>query len=218
MWHNSIKIVEPVRWERAMLMLNNWLHKNYILVQLVPYTADIFVFTYPIYLVALYVWGIGKKKEYYKHAALYIFFSVASAAIVNMVIQFFWDKSRPESALNDASQLILSHLPSDPFPSDHAAVSAAIAMSTLLRGMRHKDELFMRLSIFFWIACGLMSVSRVAVAIHWPTDVLVGIIVGIWCAVILFSGRIRRWLKGVVFPWLIRIEERLVEKLFGIIQ
>jgi len=52
---------------------------------------------------------------------------------MNSLIQYFGDKSRPETAISLKQNLILDHLPTDPFPSDHAAVSAAIAMSTLLR-------------------------------------------------------------------------------------
>ena len=104
-----------------------------------------------------------------------------------MVIQYFGDKSRPEEAIENSAQLILSHLPTDPFPSDHAAVSAAVAMSTLLRGLKNKDKKFIYFSLFFWFACVLMSVSRVAGAIHRPTDILVGRAVGISVCLILFS-------------------------------
>lgn len=116
-----------------MLGLNDRLVKHDVLVQIVPYTADIFVFSYPIYLVALYLWGIGKRKDYYKEAALYFFFSTVGTVSINMLIQFFGDKSRPELAVDTKHQLILDHLPNDPFPSDHAAVSATIAMATMLR-------------------------------------------------------------------------------------
>jgi hypothetical protein len=89
MLHNSIKIPEPLRGKQLMVALNDWVTKHEILVALVPFTADIFVFTYPVYLVVLYLFGITKKKSYFKEAAMYIFFSAASAALVNIVIQFF---------------------------------------------------------------------------------------------------------------------------------
>lgn len=116
-----------------MIALNDWMVKHDLLIVLVPYIADIFVFTYPVYLVGLYLYGVNKHKNYYKEAALAIFFSAAGAAIVNQVIQFFGDKSRPEEAILNQQNLILSHLPTDPFPSDHAAVSVAVAMATTLR-------------------------------------------------------------------------------------
>jgi len=216
--HNSIKIVEPLRWKKLMLWLNDWIIKHDLLVQIVPYTADIFVFSYPIYLVVLYLWWIGKKKEYYKEAALYFFFSTVATSSMNMLIQFFGDKSRPEWALNNKHQLILGHLPNDPFPSDHAAVSATIAMATMLWWIKHKDKTFLKLSIFFWFACGVMSVSRVAVAIHRPTDILAGIIVGVAIARLLLNKKIWKWLVKWILKPLIRLEEWIFEKVFGIIE
>lgn len=214
--HNSIKITEPLWWRNIMLWLNDRLIKHELLVQMVPYTADIFVFSYPIYLVALYFWGIGKKNDYFKEAALYIFFSAATAAAINLVIQFFGDKSRPEEALVLKWHIILDHLPTDPFPSDHAAVSAAIAMSTMLWGIKHKDKTFLRLSVFFWFACGMMSFSRIAVAIHRPTDILVGIIVGVFSAWFLLRKRVWRWLLKYIFAPLIKLEKWIFRKVFGI--
>ena len=210
---DSIAIIEPQRWHKLMLSLNDFVTKHELLRVLVPYTADIFVFTYPVYLVALYVRWIGKKKNYYKEAALYIFFASVWTAVINYVIQYFGDKSRPELAVENKGQLILDHLPTDPFPSDHAAVSATIAMSTMLWWIKHKDKFFIRLSIFFWVACGVMSVSRVGVAIHWPTDIIVGIIVGVVVAYILLSSRVWRWLKKRLLKPLIKFEEWLSEKL-----
>lgn len=64
------------------------------------------------------------------------------ASTVNYIVKFFGDKARPEAYIDNKQQLILSHLPTDPFPSDHAAVSAAIAMATLLWGIKHNDKRF----------------------------------------------------------------------------
>jgi len=139
---NSIPILEPVWGQKLMVVLNNWINQHYILTKLIPFTADIFVFTYPVYLLGLYFWGINKRSTYYKEAALYIFFSSASAVAVNLVIQFFGQKARPDTAILNKSHLLLPHIPTDSFPSDHAAVSAAIAMSTMLRGIKNKDPFF----------------------------------------------------------------------------
>ena len=219
MWgQNSIQITEPAWGQRLLLALNDWMTKHYLLVRLVPYTADVFVFSYPVYLVALYIRGINKHQEYYKHAALYIFFSSALAAIINITIQYFGDKSRPELMVQNKDQLLLSHLPTDPFPSDHAAVSAAIAMATTLWGMRHGDKMFLRVAWFFWIACGAMSVSRIAVAVHRPTDIIVGIIVGVLSAWVLLQESVRTRCKRYILGPLIQFEKWLFRKVFGIIQ
>ena len=131
--HNSIVVEEPLWGKQLMIGLNEWVSKHDVLVQILPYTADIFVFSYPVYLVALYVRGIVHRNSYYKLSALYIAGSSGLAALINMLIQFVGEKSRPEQSIETRETLILEHLPTDPFPSDHAAVSAAVAMSTLLR-------------------------------------------------------------------------------------
>lgn len=215
MWgHNSISIIEPVRGQHLMVALNDWMMKHYLLVRLVPFTADIFVFTYPMYLVVLYLWGINKQQDYFKHAALYIFFSGALAAIINITIQYFGDKARPELMIQNKDNLLMYHLPTDSFPSDHAAVSAAIAMATMLWGIRHGDKTFLRLAWFFWFACGAMSVSRIAVAVHRPTDIIVGIIVGIVSAWILLKESVWTRLKRNILSPLIQFEKRLFKKIF----
>lgn len=215
---DSIPFIEPVRSKNFMIALNDFIVKNQILSALIPYTADIFVFTYPVYLTWLYVYGISKNKDYYKEVALTIFFSAWVTAVTNMLIQFFVDKSRPEEAIVNKQNLILSHLPTEPFPSDHAAVSAAIAMSTMLRWIKNNDKTFIKLSRFFRLACLVMSFSRVAVAIHRPTDVIAWIGVWVIVSLILLSTSVWSRLRKTVIKPLIKIEKWLLKKIFTIVQ
>lgn len=207
--HNSIKIIEPLWWQQLMVTLNSWVIKHDLLVKLLPWTADIFVFTYPVYLVGLYLRWIHKEKDYYKHASFAFAFSAWLASILNSFIQYFGDKVRPETMIALKSNLLLDHLPTDPFPSDHAAVSTAIAMSTLLWWIKYKDKHLLRMSLFFWIASGMMCFSRVAVAIHWPTDILVGILIGILSALVVLRGCIRSWIVRRICTPLIRLQQRI---------
>ncbi|MDP2669854.1 MAG: phosphatase PAP2 family protein [bacterium] len=143
-----------------------------------------------------------------------MFSSAALTAGINMVIQYFYDKSRPESAIIDKANLILKHLPTDPFPSDHAAVSAAIAMATMLRGLKYRDRRFLRTSLLFWIFCLIMSFSRVAVAIHRPTDILVGRGVGIGSALLVSHPTVQSFFSTKLFTPLIAFENKLTTLLF----
>jgi len=212
-WHDSIKIIEPQRGQQLMISLNSRIAKHELLVRLLPRTADIFVFTYPVYLVALYLWWVRQKDDYFKLASFAIAFSAGLAVVTNQVIHYFGDKARPETAILLKQNLILSHLPSDPFPSDHAAVSAAIAMSTMLWWIKYKDKRFLAASVFFWFASGVMCFSRVAVAIHRPTDILVGVLVGVLSALIIVRSSVWNWLVSFVFTPLIRFQEWLFLRL-----
>jgi len=214
LFHNSIQIIEPIRGQQLMIALNSWIVKHDLLIRLLPWTADIFVFTYPVYLVGLYLRWVSKHNDYYKYASFAIVFSAWCAAVTNSLIQYFGDKSRPETAISLKQNLILNHLPTDPFPSDHAAVSAAIAMSTLLWWLKHKDKNFLKTSLFFWFACGVMSFSRVAVAIHWPTDILAWLTVGILSALLILQWSVWQWLVRHICNPLIAVQAWLFKKLW----
>ena len=60
-----------------------------------PIGADIFVFVYPIFLTALYLYGIRKKDLQSKKEALFIFFACFFSVVMNILSQQFFDKQRP---------------------------------------------------------------------------------------------------------------------------
>jgi membrane-associated phospholipid phosphatase len=106
---------------------------------MMPLTADIFVFVYPVYLSALYLFGLYRKQQDYKHLALLLFFSGFGSILVNYLFKAFLYKTRP---LDDRSRddLILQLIPENAFPSDHAAMSSAIATVTIIYGLRHRHR------------------------------------------------------------------------------
>lgn len=211
---------EPQWWVSLLKFLNEYVYKHDILVKSVPILADVFVFSYPIYLVGLYMYGIAQKKDYYKQAALYIFFSGFGAIFVNVLIQIFVEKARPDVVLNllheDRDALPLNaYLPESSFPSDHAAMSMAIATASLVRGLQHKDKKFVRFSAVLGLFSIIMCLGRVMIAVHWPTDIIAGILIGI-CVPIIFMkkqifSRLDRWLIQPI----IRLQKWIRKKIFG---
>ena len=204
---HSIQVTEPERWERLMLMLNEWMIQTDRARSVVPVTADLFVFSYPLFLVWLYGWGIIKATRVWKERALQVFASAMGTFAVNWVIQLFGEKSRPEAAVQNQEWLILEHLPTDPFPSDHAAVSMSVAVAVLLIWYHSKVRWMQYAWCIFLAASIIMSLSRVMVAIHRPTDILVGWWVGILVAYCIALPSVSGWLKETVYAWLIRFEE-----------
>jgi len=106
------------------------------------------------------------------------------------LIRFLWPKPRPfiENHIN----LLLSHSTSSSFPSGHAAFF--FALSTVIYSYNKKT------GHLFFFASFLISISRVFVGIHWPSDILAGAVIGIfsgWLIILLgarFSGRVEGWL------------------------
>lgn len=114
--------------------------------------------------------------------------------------------------------LIFEHVPTKPFPSDHAAVSAAIAMATMRWGIKNNEKKYIYISYIFWAFCLIMSVSRVAAWVHWPTDIIAGILVWVIVPVILYSDKIYEWIRRNIFIPIIHLEKWIFKKLFGIDQ
>jgi undecaprenyl-diphosphatase len=117
------------------------------------------------------------------------------------VISHAWERTRPFIAHPKDSHLFIPGSHDASFPSDHATAAFAIAVSIWLRHRRAG-----------WLALGLatlVSVSRVAVGTHYPTDVLGGAVLGTVAAVVLWLPPIRRLLHDLA-DWAGSLYERAV--------
>jgi len=183
MWiKHSIVMNEP-QWGKELLTEVNeafvWCETT---ANAAPILADGIVFTYPFLLVIWYLLGLKEGKSEMKIWALSVFASAVLVAVLNVVIQYFIDKQRPEGYINNADLLIMDHLPTAPFPSDHAAVWFAVAGATLFRATKHNHRGLTIIWVFLLIGAFVMAISRVGVAIHRPTDVIVWAILWILVA------------------------------------
>lgn len=202
------KLMEPQWWVNLLNSLFVWMQASLAWSYRIPILADVFVFTYPIYFLALYIYGMTqtlkrwnvealKRWMKYKIAALYIFAGVIVSFIVNIGLQFFVDKTRPNVFLWLAdlkNETILNKfMPSSSFPSDHAAVTMSIAMMSLFRGIYNKDKKFLRFGGILIIFSLITWFARVSSGVHWPTDIIWGSIVGIIIPLILMRKPIYRF-------------------------
>jgi len=177
------KLVEPQWWVNLLKWLFAWMQASVFWSYRIPVLADIFVFTYPIYLLALYGYGMFKKKIYYKISGLFIWMGVAISFLSNIGVQFFIDKTRPNIVLWLAdlkNETILHRLmPKSSFPSDHAALTMSIAMMSLFRGIKNKDRKFLRFGGILIIFSLVTSFARITSWVHRPTDIVGGSLIGI---------------------------------------
>jgi undecaprenyl-diphosphatase len=116
-----------------------------------------------------------------RHGVVAAGLAAALALAVAHGITMLWDRPRPFES-HAMVHLFISHGGDPSFPSDHATAGFAIAVSLLLRSRR--------VGIFALALATAMAVARVAVGVHYPTDVLAGACLGTASALFF-------WLDGV---------------------
>lgn len=196
-----MNLIEPTRGVHLVIYLHTMMINSPLLTKIVPILADVFVFSYPVYLGILYILWRTKKNLNFKIASITIFVSVAASIFSNLIIQYFFHKQRPDVVLDLASKkvetLLHKFLPASSFPSDHACVSMSIAMATLYRGIAYKKKWYIYISILLVLFSFTMGLGRMMTAVHRPTDIIGGMLVGIAIpALILFTKPLATWTRN----------------------
>jgi len=144
--------------------------------------SDLPIFFLPIFLVWAWIFYAYKKNNDWKEKLLYIFYSVVLAVIISYIIKSIHFVERPMMSLENAWNMVLSKIPDASFPSDHAWVS--ISFLTAIYLFWYKKLALILLPFFI-----LMNLSRVIWWIHWPIDIIVGMINWVISATIIYKFR-----------------------------
>jgi membrane-associated phospholipid phosphatase len=159
-------------------------------------------------------WKHGNMEKWkhwmqYKISAVFIFCGTVLSFLANIFVQFFVDKVRPNVVLWLADlkhETILNGLmPSSSFPSGHAVVSMSIAFASIARWVKNKDKKYFRFGGVLIIFSLITSLSRVTTAVHRPTDVIAGSVIGIIVPWVLTNKKIYglieclgRWIGKII--------------------
>jgi undecaprenyl-diphosphatase len=91
-----------------------------------------------------------------------------------------FDRQRPYEV--DSSIVAIDAKPlTRSFPSGHAAMAVA--------GSLAGTRLFPGTAPIWWPLAFLVAVSRIYIGVHWPTDILGGVLVGLACAWFVLGGK-----------------------------
>lgn len=112
-----------------------------------------------------YLWLARKSR-----AGLVLTVTVLGALVLNQVLKNLYDRPRPALVPH------LSDVRSPSFPSGHSMLSAVVYLTLAAQlaqvvPRRSHKVYFVLLALLF---TGLVGLSRVALGVHWPTDVLAG--------------------------------------------
>jgi len=194
-----ITMQEPIWWQNVLLFLNEYMKYHDFLLWSIPLTADIFVFFYPVFLIVLYSVWLKQKKNLYKEASLWILWSWVFSIILNIIIQFFCNKIRPNILLwldyEKAETVLHKFLPQSSFPSDHASISMGIAVWIILWWIKNKDKRFIWIWIIFVVFALIMWFSRVMIWVHWTTELLHDLLYERWFQLYCFKKTFMKFWK-----------------------
>lgn len=129
-------------------------------------------------------------KKYWKMVFEALMAAFITRFVVAETIRLIWFRARPFVALNFIP--LINQSPTEAsFPSGHSTFYFALA--TIVYFYNKK------LGILFFVASFFIAVSRVFVGVHWPSDILVGAILGIlmgWILNKLFKTHGHKIIKG----------------------
>lgn len=107
-------------------------------------------------------------KARYIAAAYMVLATVLARGIISPLVHFFYIHPRPAELLGITP---LFSADGNSFPSGHAALFFALAMSIYY--------LNRKIGFFFLGLALIMGIARVIAGVHWPLDVVGGIVIGI---------------------------------------
>ena len=134
-------------------------------------------------LLLVFIAAHGARHRAWRRAAVAAVLSAGLALGVGKVISELVDRARPFVADPGAVHLFTHHSPDPGFPSDHATAAFAIAVAIMLRKRAW--------GVIALVAATVLSVGRVAIGVHYPSDVLAGAALGAAAALLLWAPPLR---------------------------
>jgi len=119
----------------------------------------------------------------WRRACLAAVLSAGLGLAVGKVISELVDRARPFVVDPHGVHLFASHAADPGFPSDHATAAFAIAVAIFLRKRAW--------GTFALVAATVLSIGRVALGVHYPSDVLAGAALGSVAALALWAPPLR---------------------------
>lgn len=119
----------------------------------------------------------------WRRACLAAVLSAGFGLAVGKVISELVDRARPFVADPHGVHLFAGHAADPGFPSDHATAAFAIAVAIVLRKRAW--------GTFAFVAATVLSIGRVALGVHYPSDVLAGAALGSVAALALWTPPLR---------------------------
>jgi undecaprenyl-diphosphatase len=194
--------VPPVDWS-LLHALNDFMYRHDAvedpLLFYVNASEALFVAT----LALVFLAARGARFAEWRRASLAAVLSAGLGLVVGKLISELVDRARPFVADPHGVHVFTAHAADPGFPSDHATAAFAIAMAIFLRKRGW--------GIAALVAATVLAVGRVALGVHYPTDVIAGAALGSAAALALWAPPLRARIDRLA-DWIGARWDRLVER------
>lgn len=164
--------------QNLAVFLNHWANQNIVVNRLTVFFAVWAI----VLLILLFLVELARKRWVYFLPA---YLGVVTSWSIEQIISFFTPRPRPFVELSTKITLLIGQNADSSFPSDHAVV--AFACATTL-------SLFLKqwwMTLLLYLTAFLIGFSRITAGVHYPSDVIVGAIVGVLVSYLWFKEMIR---------------------------
>lgn len=127
------------------------------------------------------------------------------ALLANQAISHLWERPRPFTAHTALTHVLGARTTDPSFPSDHAAAAFAIAFAVFAFSRRA--------GVGFLAVATLIGLSRIALGMHYPSDILAGLLVGLASAALVTRAG-RPWMSRIV-ALVSRVSDPLLRPVWG---
>lgn len=156
--------------QHIVIVLYQWAAARPLVSHLAALIAEDGVALLPLLLAVVWLWpGADGPERRSVLLACAISFALALAAVLYLDASHVIQRTRPFVAL--AIRPLVSHAADSSFPSDHTLLGTALIGPLLWRRPR------LGVWPFLWVL--VIGVARVAVGIHYPTDILGSVVLGV---------------------------------------
>jgi undecaprenyl-diphosphatase len=168
-------------------LINGLSGHNHLLDSIMIFFArDALEFYAALFIIAWF--ALPKRDIHSRHALVVAGLSGIVALLINIVISHVWFRPRPFTVFQQGTyNELVSHSADASFPSDHTSGSFGFAAGS----WGHNNKFISRT---FTLIAIIVMFARVYVGVHYPTDVIGGMIVGI------IAGKIMWMFSRHIFP------------------
>jgi undecaprenyl-diphosphatase len=160
--------------QKLLIGMNKLAGKSSVADFIIVLLAQYFVYLIPLSLIIMWFWprydNIYKLKEQ-KNLISAFLSAIFSWLAISQPLIYVFHRARPDNILLGHKELFF-HRPTFAFPSDHASMLFGLTFYLYFAGEHKKAHFFLALSV-------IICVSRIIAGVHFPFDIIAGLIIGL---------------------------------------